>query len=396
MPHEVASVLTAGQPSYFFVTSNTDGSVKSVRELDTEDQAAKSILPALKTVKLPVVQVDASPVPISYIVRLTRDSEGNLIVTRSVAEEAVAIASALMPGEFPLPDSANPSSETPSTPSDGGYRVGNGVSAPRILNKVEPQYTPEAIKARLIGDVGLRVVVDTDGKARDIQLVRALGLGLDENAIAAVSNWQFQPGIKESQPVKVLAQIQVHFALQNKDPKQARWHMARAQFSTPDAALRPVVDKIVSPHVIDDPTSATATLKFNIDEKGAPINVQIEKSSERRMGPRRGQCARQMEVHLRLQRWRANYSLLHDGFRSRRLSSTLAPSRLTGSRRMGTRNVLASGHFAKTSPQFRQSHVSPNTKIPLMRPLPPLQSHSAHPYAQPHHIYSSKQGGCAV
>jgi TonB family protein len=165
--------------------------------------------------------------------------------------------------------------------SEGVNLVGNGVSPPIILRKVEPEYTQEAIKARLMGAVGLRVIIDADGKPRDLQVVHALGMGLDENAIAAVGTWQFQPGTKGGQPIKVLAQIQVNFRLLPKTGgKDPGWHLGRADFHIPDGTLRPAVEKAVAPYVADDPIGATTTLKFDIDEKGAPVTVQIEKSSD--------------------------------------------------------------------------------------------------------------------
>jgi periplasmic protein TonB len=45
------------------------------------------------------------------------------------------------------------------------------------------------------------------------RVVRGLGLGLDENAIEAVSQWQFKPGTRDGQPVKVAATIEVNYRL---------------------------------------------------------------------------------------------------------------------------------------------------------------------------------------
>jgi len=56
--------------------------------------------------KFPVIQVDASPLPSVYIVRLVKGPDGKVALGRSVSREAVAIAANLMPSEFPAPDSA--------------------------------------------------------------------------------------------------------------------------------------------------------------------------------------------------------------------------------------------------------------------------------------------------
>jgi len=93
------------------------------------------------------------------------------------------------------------------------FRVGGGVSAPVVLYKVDPEYSEEARKAKYSGTVVLQLVVDPAGKARDIRVVRSLGLGLDEKAIEAVNKWKFRPGVKNGQPVSVQATIEVNFRL---------------------------------------------------------------------------------------------------------------------------------------------------------------------------------------
>jgi TonB family protein len=282
IPDGVGGNLPTGQPSYFFVRTNTDGDVQSVRSLDPEDQAGEKLLPAFRAIKLPVIQADATPVPSAYIVRVVKNSDGKVVTGRSVAPEAVAIASNLMPSEFPLPDSPAPRTPVPPAPA-GAHTIGNGVSPPRLLNKVEPQYSEEARKARLEGTVLLRIVVGSNGKARDPQVLRSLGLGLDENAIAAVSNWQFEPGTKDGQPVNVQAQIQVNFRLLDDDSK-VRWHLARAEFHLPPGTSRPVIEKGPTPSGAEVADSATVTLTFDIDEHGVPGNIQVEKASDENWG----------------------------------------------------------------------------------------------------------------
>ena len=98
--------------------------------------------------------------------------------------------------------------------SGGGiYRIGNGVSSPVPIYKPEPQYSEEARKAKWQGVVLLSLVVDENGNTANIQVIRPLGLGLDEQAIKAVSQWRFTPGKKDGKPVKVQAQIEVTFRL---------------------------------------------------------------------------------------------------------------------------------------------------------------------------------------
>jgi TonB family protein len=104
-----------------------------------------------------------------------------------------------------------------ATPA-GVLRVGNGVTAPTLISKVEPKYSEEARQAGLEGAVLLRVEISPDGKATNMRVIRPLGLGLEEKAMEAVALWQFRPGRKDGQPVTVEAQIEVNFRLLTKPP----------------------------------------------------------------------------------------------------------------------------------------------------------------------------------
>src|SRR5213075_2023981 len=73
----------------------------------------------------------------------------------------------------------------------GIFRVGGSVSAPRALSAPDPEYSEEARKAKYQGVVVLWLIVDPNGRPRDIKVQRALGLGLDEKAMEAVREWRF-------------------------------------------------------------------------------------------------------------------------------------------------------------------------------------------------------------
>ena len=104
-------------------------------------------------------------------------------------------------------------------PGEGGgigggvFRVGGGVSAPSIVYRVEPTYSEEARKAKYQGVVVLSAIVRKDGTIEILKVVRGLGLGLDENAIQALKQWKFRPGMKNGVPVDVALNIEVNFSL---------------------------------------------------------------------------------------------------------------------------------------------------------------------------------------
>jgi len=95
----------------------------------------------------------------------------------------------------------------------GVYRVGNGTLPPKLLYKVEPSYTEEARADKIAGTVLLQIVIQPNGVASDIQLLKGVGFGLDEKAVEAIQQWKFQPGSRDGVPVPVQAQVEVNFRL---------------------------------------------------------------------------------------------------------------------------------------------------------------------------------------
>ena len=94
------------------------------------------------------------------------------------------------------------------------YRGGeDGTTPPKLIKKVEPEFTEEASDAGLKGTVVLSVVVGPDDRAHSMKVERSLGMGLDEKAIEAVKQWRFEPGMKDGKAVAVRATIEVNFRL---------------------------------------------------------------------------------------------------------------------------------------------------------------------------------------
>ena len=95
----------------------------------------------------------------------------------------------------------------------GPYRPGSGVTPPRVLREVKPDYTEAARRAAVEGDVLLEVVVLADGTVGRVRLVRGLGFGLDERALAAMREWRFHPAERRGAPVSVLVEVAMAFRL---------------------------------------------------------------------------------------------------------------------------------------------------------------------------------------
>jgi TonB family protein len=95
----------------------------------------------------------------------------------------------------------------------GPYRPGSGIEPPRLLREVKADYTDEARRRGLSGDVVLEIVVRHDGTVGDVRIMRGLGAGLDARAVQAVRQWRFTPARRLGTPVDVLVEVAVEFML---------------------------------------------------------------------------------------------------------------------------------------------------------------------------------------
>jgi protein TonB len=96
----------------------------------------------------------------------------------------------------------------------GGYfQVGGNVSAPIPIYKPEPPYSEQARKAKYQGTVVLWIVVDAAGNVTNAQVVKPLGMGLDQNAVTTVKTWKFKPAMRNGSPVPVKVMVEVSFRL---------------------------------------------------------------------------------------------------------------------------------------------------------------------------------------
>jgi periplasmic protein TonB len=106
-------------------------------------------------------------------------------------------------------------------PGEGGNvggglrRVGNGVSAPTLLYKVEAEFSDEARRAKYEGVVMVSLVVDANGNPQQVKILRPLGMGLDEKALEAVRQYKFKPAFDKvsGKNVPVMMSVEIDFHL---------------------------------------------------------------------------------------------------------------------------------------------------------------------------------------
>ena len=119
------------------------------------------------------------------------------------------------PGELNLTSAVPASGDKPLNIQPGG-----DISFPRMIVHVDPHFSEQAQKVKYQGITILSVTVDELGMPRDIRVVKALGMGLDEKAIEAVQQYRFSPAMEYGVAVPVLLTLQVDFRLYA-DPSHA-------------------------------------------------------------------------------------------------------------------------------------------------------------------------------
>ena len=90
-----------------------------------------------------------------------------------------------------------------------------GITPPQLSEVVNPEYTAEAKKKRIEGEVQLTIVIDKRGNVVDARVLKGLGYGLDESAIAAVKEWKYRPAEKDGAKIAVKLETTVNFYLRD-------------------------------------------------------------------------------------------------------------------------------------------------------------------------------------
>jgi protein TonB len=114
--------------------------------------------------------------------------------------------------------------ETPSAPPSRGegqgggagggpYRPGSGIEPPTLLHEVKPDYTEDARRRGVEGDVVMEIVVEANGRVGHVRVLQGLGYGLDERAVAAVRQWRFSPATRRGATVSVMVEVAMEFKL---------------------------------------------------------------------------------------------------------------------------------------------------------------------------------------
>jgi len=105
--------------------------------------------------------------------------------------------------------------EAPPPPEPVIRFVSGEVVAPAKLFAPDPAYPEIARRIRKQGVVVLQLRLAADGTVESIEPLTALGFGLEESAVAAVSKWRFGPATLRGEPIPVLYNLSIRFSLAN-------------------------------------------------------------------------------------------------------------------------------------------------------------------------------------
>jgi protein TonB len=113
----------------------------------------------------------------------------------------------------PPPPSAPPKADVKSKP-ETPLPVGGNVQSAKLIKNPAPAYPAIAKSARIQGTVVLQAIIGKDGAVRNLKVVSAASPLLVPSAMDAVKQWVYRPTLLNWEPVEVITEITVIFALQ--------------------------------------------------------------------------------------------------------------------------------------------------------------------------------------
>jgi TonB family protein len=91
-------------------------------------------------------------------------------------------------------------------------KVGDNIKPPAIIVKVNPTYPQEAQDRRIQGVVVLAIVIGEDGSVIDTEVRRSVP-ELDQAAVDAVLQWEYERTLLNGKPVEVEMDVTINFTL---------------------------------------------------------------------------------------------------------------------------------------------------------------------------------------
>jgi TonB family protein len=122
------------------------------------------------------------------------------------------------------PAPAKPAEARPNPDSSGIYHAGDGVTAPKLLYAVEPEFSEIARRKKIHGNCRVSLVVGTDGNTQNVRVIRSIAedvpeklrpaaASLDEEALKVVKQYRFAPATFKGKPVPYETTVEVNFQI---------------------------------------------------------------------------------------------------------------------------------------------------------------------------------------
>ncbi len=111
-----------------------------------------------------------------------------------------------------LPEAPPP--PPPPAPPRTPVRIGGQLKQPQLIRRIDPEYPPLAVRARVQGIVILEATVGEDGVVREVRVLRSAHPLLDPAAEAALRQWRYSPVILNDRPVPFVLTVTLSFFLE--------------------------------------------------------------------------------------------------------------------------------------------------------------------------------------
>jgi TonB family protein len=171
-------------------------------------------------------------------------------------------------------DATNSASSSPD--ATGAYRVGGDLRPPKKIKDVPPEYPAIAQQARVQGVVILEARIDERGNITDARPLRSIPL-LDQAAIDAVKQWQYEPTLMNGVAVPIILTVTVNFTLRDSPPRG----IVRMNIALPEDITTALHTTQLSVRANDIGMVATDKMTFGFtpllheDTSGATVKIAI-------------------------------------------------------------------------------------------------------------------------
>jgi periplasmic protein TonB len=203
-----------------------DGTNAPPRRVQMAETGTRTV-PAARPPQLDALsETPREPGPVAQLTIPVEPIASGAFVTTGTMEVVPSMSVSLGPGSGGGAGAGRPKGDGPGDgsglgPGRGGnfgdnlYGPGTDVATPRLVREVRPQYTADAMSARIQGTVRLECLVQSDGSVGSVRVLRSLdsAFGLDREAMNAARQWRFVPATRRGRPVDVLVTIELTFTL---------------------------------------------------------------------------------------------------------------------------------------------------------------------------------------